>query len=595
MIRVTGSIFFGLVFTAAAAAQNPGVELKLESTVMETGEAIGAQLICTNLDAPGTPQTAVVPGVDLRLVSARPSVLTQQSWINGAQSQSTTYTYELELKATKPGRYSVGPVSVTSGGKTYHSNLVNIVVRRPSETQGSRGDQFLFVEIDAEPRSLFVTESFKAKLTIGVRNVVINGRQIDMDLLRIIDVRRSDLSVFASSRFSQGSARLADSSGGRHLYTIYRTEMPLRAEQVGTMTVGPVFLKADYPTEVRKSFFDYRVSRSRRETARADAITIQVGGPPIEGRPESFTGAIGHYRMTVTAKPERVAQGQPVTLTVSIKGSPLEGVAAPNLAAHPELASRFDYAREEIVGDMEDGAKSFRLAVFPKQQGQQTIPPIEWTYFDPESKRYVTLASNPVVLTVDPPPESTAVISLRTEENGTDHKPSLTLLKGGISPNYVDPALVLADQSVSFGPSWTAALIVPPLAWIAVAGWSRRRDKLRADSGLARRRRAQGRASSRLREAQQHSDPASQWGFLADALTGFLSDHFNMRQESLTPTETEALLRKKGVEPALIRELISFLETADAAQYAPNMLNAASTGQTAQNIQRWIKVLERVA
>lgn len=594
MLRYTPAILWLLVAVLPARAQQPGVELKLETTVLEPGEVVGVQLICSNVDKPETPQAVVPEGLELSLVNPNPSVFTQSTWINGRQSQSTQYTYQLELKAAKPGRYTLGPVSVVSGGKTYKSKPVVVMVRKPSKEQGTRGDRFIFVELQAEPRSLYVTESLDAKLTIGIRNVVINGRQIDMDLRRIIDGQRSELSVFGSGRFSQGSVRLADSSGRQHQYTVFQTTVSPRAEEVGTMTIGPIFIKADYPTEVRRSFFDYRVTRSRRETARADAITLDVKGPPTEGRPDSFVGAIGRFRMDVSAKPKRVEQGQPVTLTITMTGDPLEGVAAPNLAAHPELASRFDYSRDEIVGDIENGAKSFRIALFPKQQGAQTIPPISWSYFDPEAEKYITLTSDPVPLTVDPRSESTATITLGPTAVPEKDVPKLTLLKGGISPNYVDPDLVLADQSVTFGPAWTAGLLAPPAFWIFVALWARRRDKLRADSGFARRRKAERQAMTRLRQAQRDGEPTAQWREMAGALTGYLADHFNLPQGNFTPADARELLSRKGADEGTIREVTSFLETADLAQYAPSLLNSESAGQAAQKVRRWIRELERV-
>ncbi|MCH7993037.1 MAG: BatD family protein [Planctomycetes bacterium] len=583
-----------LVLVAPVWAQKPGIVLQLETTVLEPGESIVAKLVCTNLNDPETPQTVMPDGLKLSLLSATPSVFNQSSWVNGRTSRTVTHTYELQIIADQPGRFLVGPVSVKSGGKIYKTKPVTIVVRKPAVDTGSRGDRFIFAEIEVEPRSLYVTEPFVATLTIGIRNVVIRGQQIDLDLLKIIDARQSQLSVFASHRFTPTSTRLADSKGQTHNYTIYRSTARLRAEKVGTKTIGPIFLKAGYPTEVRRSFFNNRVTRSRRETARADAVGIEVKGPPLANRPPSFQGALGRYTLRVTAKPNRVEQGQPVTLTIAIRGKPLEGVAGPNLAQHPELTSRFEFSRNELLGDLEGMTKTFRLALFPKQQGEQTIPPIRWSYFDPKSEVFVTRTSNPIPLTVDPPSATSTTINLANENESPQNGETLTLLTGGISPNYVDPATVLAGQVFVFSKVWSTALLFPPLFWLGAAIMAWRRERFRADSGLARRRRAVRNAQPMIRSALHGSDATERWANLAAAMTGYLADRFNLPPGTLTPDDARTLLESHTVEPQLAHDLVSFLTAADAARYAPSELDDASVRQATQDVRRWIRQLERI-
>ena len=583
-----------LVLVAPVCAQKPGIELQLKTTVLEPGESIVAKLVCTNINEPETPQSVMPDGLSLSLLSATPSVFNQTSWVNGRMSREVTHTYELQIVADKPGRFLIGPVSVKSEGKVYKTKPVAIVVREPAAVTGSRGDRFIFAELEVEPRSLYVTEPFVAKLTIGIRNVVIRGQQIDMDLLTIINARQSQLSVFASKRFTPTSARLTDSKGQSHKYTFYRTTARLRAEKVGTKTIGPIFLKAGYPTEVRRSFFNNRVTRSRRETARSDAISIEVKGPPMEDRPPSFQGALGRYSLRVAAKPNRVEQGQPVTLTIAIRGKPLEGVAGPDLAQHPELTSRFDFSRNELVGDMESSTKTFRLAIFPKQQGEQTIPPIRWSYFDPKSEVFVTRTSNPIPLTVDPPSATSTAINLANENESLQNGETLTILTGGISPNYVDPVAVLASQVFVFSRVWSAALLFPPLFWLGATIIAWRSERFRADSGLARRRRAVRNAQPLIRSALHGSDATERWASLAEAMTGYLADRFNLPPGTLTPDDTRTLLESHAVEPQLARDLVSFLTTADAARYAPSVLDNTAVRQATEDVRRWIRQLERI-
>ena len=89
--------------SAVAAAQETGVELRLESTTMEVGEAVDAQLVCTNIGQPDTPQLSVPQGLDLQITNPIPAQFSQMSIVNGRRSQKSTHTYSLRLTARKAG------------------------------------------------------------------------------------------------------------------------------------------------------------------------------------------------------------------------------------------------------------------------------------------------------------------------------------------------------------------------------------------------------------------------------------------------------------------------------------------------------------
>ena len=587
IILACGAVVVGHV----AVAQQPGIELNLETQTLELGEAIDVQLVCTNTGRPQAPEAAVSEGLDLKLLNAEPFSSSFTQIVNGRRTDRVTHTYSMRLAALKVGTYTFGPVTVVADGRTYQTDPVRIVVRDSETASVPHGDRYLYVELEVEPRSLYVTESFTATLTIGMRKVVINGRTFDMDLLgRVLDTRASELSVFANGRARRSERWLTDADGERHRYEVFKVTQTVRAEDVGERGVGPVFLKANYPTAVRMGFFGrYDISRTRRETARAEGIVTKVKAPPEEGRPAGFTGTIGQFTMNVAAKPVRVEQGQPVTLTISIQGAPVEGVAGPDLTKQPELASRFDYTKDELVGDLEDGGKAFRRAIFPKQVGEQTIPAIKWSFFDPRREEYVTLGSEPISLTVDPPTSNPATITLLPEPKGS----TLTVLTGGISPNFVDIDALLAYQAFSLTLPWMAALVVSPLVWLFVTLTTRHRARLRTDVRFARRRRARRLALIRINHALRNGEPTQQLRGLADALTEYLSDRFDHPAATLTSNEVRSLLALQDTDGSMAAEIVAFLESCDAVRYAAGATGRQPALKAAADVRAWIKRIER--
>ena len=584
-----------IAFPSVVAAQRGSVELQVPAGAMEVGEATTIQLICRNTGVPSAPEAVVPDGLDLRLLNTTPSFSSMTRIINGRRSSEETHTFTMKLTALTEGTHMLGPITITAGGATYSTAPRRIVVRRTDVGSGPDGDRFILVDLQVTPRSLYVTQTYTATLTISIRKVKIDGRIHNFDMLRqVLDLNSSQLSVFARGRAERSERWLSDSNRNRHRYEVFRVVQKIRAEEVGEVMVGPVFLKANYPTRVRRGFFGrIDVAQYREEFARADNISVTVKAPPQEGRPASYNGAIGRFTMDVEVRPTRVERGEPITLAIAIRGTPLGGVAGPDLTGHPELASRFDFTKDEMVGDLEGNAKIFRRAVFPKQSGHQTIPPLIWSYFDPNLERYVTLESPPIDIVVDPRSDSGMTIALPDVAMSEAPETRLTLLSGGISPNFVNADEVLADHSFKLTTPWLASMIASPFAWLAITLMASHRARIRSDGSFARRRRASSQARKRINHAVRSGDVPQQMSALAGAITHYVSDRYGLGAGTLTADDVNAVLRSSGVDEGLVAEIVKFLESCDAVRYTPGAIGSMSPDVAVANARRWLARLER--
>ena len=589
------TLFISVIAFTPALGQEAAVDLVLESRTLDVGESIDAQLVCTNTGQPELPQMVIPDGLELQVTNPTPSRFQQMSIVNGRRTEKTTFTYSLRLTGRKPGLHTLGPITVAADGSTYQTAPIQINVKPSSAAHQPDADKLVFVNVSVEPTSLFVTESFEASLVIGIRKVVIEGRVIELDnLLQFVDAGASDLSVFGT-RFTPSEKRMTSSEGMRHDYVLFRTTKEIRAEEVGRFRVGPVFIKVNYPTALRRGFFGgYEASRSQKVTARADAIEVEVNGPPAEGRPADFTGAIGQYSLQVSAKPTQVEQGRPVTLAVSIGGSPLEGVLGPSLIKHAELLSRFDFASEDPTGDIEGRVKVFRRAIFPKQPGEQTIPSISWSYFDPRAQEYVTLRSEPIRLQVEASEMGSSAATF-ADGSAEDREPGkLTVVRGGISPIYVDAPLLLVrhDFEWSLAKGLTIG-VAPPLIWLATFVGARRSRRFRKDPGLLRRKKARQAAFTRIRSTIQRENDPQVLHDLAAAFTRYVSERFDLPPGAMTPADVRRLLSNHGAKASLINEVVEFLEGCEASRYAPGLRNGGTPSDAASRVRRWIDEVER--
>ena len=573
---------------------SPSVQLQLDTRVLDVGESVEARVVCTNTGEPTISEAAVPDGLKLQLLAAEPMRSSQVSIINGRRSERSSYTFRLLLTGEQAGQYELGAIRVQADGQTYETQPVRITVRETPATSA-----YVFVELEVEPREVFVTQTFIATLRLGIRDVEIGGQRVEMDPFReLIDYRASQFSIFQGESGSQRRTWRTDPDGQKHLFTVIELRKEVRADEVGELAVGPIFVRVNYPTSLARGWFNrYEVRESRKETARADAITVTVQAPPADGRPASYTGAIGRYAMQVTASPTEVELGQPITLSIALRGQPLEGVPSPDLAALPELVSRFDFSNDELVGQLESGAKVFRRAVFPKQAGEQTIPPVQWSYFDVPSRAYHTLTSEPITINVNPPaPGATPLPGLAgitgSDQSAARNRQALTMAAGGMSPNYVDVAALLAQQQFVMTPVRWSVAGSAPVAWLAVTLLVRRRRRLRHDRGWARRRRARHRADQAVRAALAEAGPAPQLASLGDALTDFVLDRFNLSAGQRTAGELGALLTERGASAQLADELSAFLARCEAARYAPSTVDPAAVASATGDVRRWLRLIE---
>ncbi len=576
-------------------AQAQQVELQIEARTLQEGESVDLTLICTNTGEPGAPQFDAPPGLELRLLNPTPARASMVSLVNGRRSETTTHTFSLRLTGIKAGSYTLAPIVVPAGGSTYQTDSIPITVTRPAVEAQKDGDKLVFARISAQPTSLYITQSVEATLMLAIRKFERDGQPVELgNMLQLVDAAGSDLAGFGT-RFNSSEITFADSNGQRHAYLVYRQTREIRAEQAGAMTVGPAFFKVNYPVSLRRSLFGgYEVAQHRRESARAAPIQIEVKAPPAENRPFDFGGAIGQYEFSLTAKPLRVEQGQPVTLAIAIKGDPLDGVAGPDLKLYPELAARFDFSPEESPGEKEGSAKVFRRAIFPRREGEQVIPAISWSYFNPATQQYVTLTSSPIPIVVDPSAAPDTITPSGDEQSAA--VTALTKTTGGISPNIVDARRVLIDHELRPPPAVLgAAVALPPALCFAAMLISWRGARMRGDVNFARRRAAARNARTRINRSR--SSPASNGHLheLAKALTGFISDRFGLPPGALTPGDAQKIIADRTGDAVLAADVAGFLASCDMARFAGNFSASASPANPQKQAAELIDQIEKAA
>lgn len=287
----------------------------------------------------------------------------------------------------------------------------------------------------------------------------------------------------------------------------------------------------------------------------ADRITVVP--PPSEGRPEGFTGAVGTFSLAAEVDTREVAVGEPVTLTVHVRG---EGnFDRVELSMVEDGATARAYAPQSELHPDHEGSRSatktFRQSVVPTAAGELELAPITLSYFDPDRREYVTLATDAQHISVRPGSHGALVAGDLSEvapsdglarSSSRDEVPVATLLPMVPSPLTIlgFPALVML-----------LALTAPPIARRTWRAWSARH----AERTTARQVREH---LARAERAARQGDARATYLACRAALQHRLSRALGMADVAITLADVEARL---DPVPAPLR---AAFERADAADYA---------------------------
>ncbi len=291
-----------------------------------------------------------------------------------------------------------------------------------------------------------------------------------------------------------------------------------------------------------------------------NAISLQVQPLPNDA-PAGFTEAVGQF-VEIAAEVDKysVNQGEPITLHVQITGSGnLEQISAPTIGLSTDWRlyinqPTIEYSTTGIWNDK----KTFEWMLIPDQAGEQIIPAITFSYFDPEGISYRSLVSEPITITVNPVEgyqiQSTTADTTRIQP--VDVMP----LKILVTP----PETGTTQLEDTFWLLW----LFPPAA--LGIGWlvTRRRPTSQRRPSQQRQSTALGRAKSQLEMARKTPDQAA-YQLVIEAIYGYFANKLGGSITDLAVSDLQKAMSDKAVEPAIVDRVLSCLQWAEEGKYAP--------------------------
>lgn len=339
------------------------------------------------------------------------------------------YSKIVVLSPKKTGVLIVPGATAKIDGKLMHSNSVKVIVhqsglssvpdpdiereRVEDESEIKPGE-----DIEKKIRENFYLkgEANKTSCYVGEPVMVVYKAYSRLNANSQV-VRRPSLTGFSVIEMvdSYDNRPEIEKIGNKSFFTHLIRKAQLFPLQAGTFTLDAA--------EVESTIFFYRSSDSginddlqrllERSTVdqppaftrvehnavlKSKPFSISVKPLPEEGQPLNFSGAVGLYNIALRIMKSELQQGEPGKLQVMISGNgnfPL--VTAPAI----EWPDGVEVTEPTVKEDLNkfiyplQGGKIFEYNFSSKDTGTFSVPAVEFSYFDPKQKKYITKKSQP--------------------------------------------------------------------------------------------------------------------------------------------------------------------------------------------------------
>ncbi len=558
--------------------------------LVSTGEAFRVEFA---LNAKPDDNSFAPPPFDGFDVLAGPAVSSGSSIriINGEMSKSINYTITYVLLPQKSGDFRIGAAEAKVKGETYRTRETIVEVRDNSAGDPSGAEQSTDrqqndeASLENRAGSQIGKDDLMLRLTLSRRNVY-KGEPIraTLKLYSRVNVVGSEgakmpaFNGFWTQQLETEQGPFRETVGGKVYETYNIAEYLLYPQQNGTLHIEPAELTVVVQVVVQSTrgfdpFFGggHEIYNLRRELKTPEA-TVAVKDFPA-GAPASFTGAVGKYTMEAKISTDRLEANSAATATVKISGAGnLNFLQAPKLDL-PTSFELYDVKSSESLRTAASGSTGYRQFEYPfiaRAEGDYTIPPIEFTYFNPETEKYTTLSSQPFAISITPDRNggsaSQGVATVAKKEDvrllGNDIrfiKLGNPYLKSHVAPFILSPLYFIIAAAIA-------------IIFAAIYFAMRKHIRDSRNTALVKGRRANKVAVQRFRTAAKYMKEPNRHAFYEEmlrALWGYLSDRFNIPVADLTKESVREELTRRGAhdEARRITEIISECEE---AQYSPS-------------------------
>jgi hypothetical protein len=563
-------------------AQDQKFTAQVSQTQVGTGEAFEI-----SFSIKGNAERFSPPEFEGFQVVSGPNVSQSMTSINGSMSVSSSYSFV--LVPVKAGTYSIGAASVVIGGRRYTTGAIEIRVVKgrpvPQGGSGNNGGRTPEAEdLGNEPLPADISKSLFLRSQIS-KSTAYQGEQVVLTYklytrAGIVDSRVDklpDLNGFWNEDVKpqqQTQWRVETYKGLKyHVADVKKTI--LFAEHSGKIVINPfemtfiVRLPSASAGDIMDQFFGSY--KDVKYSAKSLPIELNVKPLPEAGKPAGFNGAVGKFSVAANLDKKELKANEALNYKVKIAGSGNLKLLQPLTINFPPDFEKYDPKTNDFItagASSVTGSREYAYLLIPRHQGSFDIEPLHFSYFNPESGKYVELTTDGFKVKVNKGLLEENVTALSQAD-----KKEVKILDKDIRYIKTDNLQLEEDGDQFFGSAGHIfLLLLAPVLCIAAFILRDKYRKDNLDQAKVKSRKAAKVVARHLAAAQKHLQQQQRTEFYAAifrGLYGYLSDKLGIAMADLQREHISTILTERDVTEGTVALLLETLDLCEMARFAP--------------------------
>ena len=503
-------------------------------------------------------------------VVSGPQQSVSRSWVNGVQSFSKTYTYFLTPK--KKGKTILGQAEVNINGEIYKTSPIEIeiisAVKKPNDPNNTDNilDDNIHLVAEISKSNPYLNEGITVTYKLYFRNPI--------SISDVQELESPSYGDFWSHLIKIGRAEInmrGSYKGEPYNEVIWRKAV-LYPQKTGKLILEPLTLNLslNLPSN-RKDLFGRRILTQAQKMITTGKDIIRVKGLPQNNKPDNFSGAVGEFDFDVILNKNALKATESFQVKIKVKGKGnLKLFNLPTINV-PNTLEVYEPEHEENIQITVSGMEGFiedNYTIVPEYQGKYPIPPVKFTYFNPQTALYKTLDSQDLLVDVFDGPQAG---SKRANMIVSESKQIIETNENAFRFIKLNTELKPINKKIFWMSNRFWILLFTPLLLIIIAYLFKFFVFEKTEDAItSKQRKAQYLAKKYLSSAKKvFHNQILFYEALERALHNYLKAKLKIETTELSKSKIEILLLDKKVKKQTALDYVSVIENCELARYAP--------------------------
>ena len=566
-LSVVAQVKFNAITEKSSYALNENIQLSFEM----------------NVDA----DNFMLPKIDGFKIDG-PFLMMQNYNINGRRGFLKTYKYFLTPK--KQGEFTINEAQIEYAGKTYKSAPIKIKITKaipiprnqnqynpnpydpfddpffnqdqPQRQQPTGYGEGVFIVAEVSNKNPYVNEPLKV-----IYRIYFDPR---VQIGNITNIKKPKYNGFWSQFYDANRPAIQAQYKGKTYGMSVLGSAVLYPLEAGNKPIEPFTFEAEveFPTKERDMIGNPIYATANKKLS-SGTQNVTVKALPTAGKPDDFSGAVGSFDFNVTPSKTTLKSNESLKLNITVSGNgnlKLFSLPKPEVPSalemyDPEHNENVDTQLQGMTGSISDD-----YTIVPQYKGKYPIKPLQFSYFDLNSKTYKTITSAPILVDVQDGPDFASA----NKNKIANSKNQVNSIKT-FAPIKLNTSFLAIKKQDFLGSGLFYSLLFLPFLLIPALVFIRKKKQANdADTVANRSKNSSKLVKKYLFEAKKQLANKEQFYIaLEKAMHNFLKAKLNIETFDMSKEKITEILLSRNANQETVSEFINLTENCEIARFAP--------------------------